>query len=177
MAQQEQDREDLLREATALVERVELLVAGFGEPIVAGFRRSGEGSIYFGADPVYQFNGAGELRRAYVDGRLVKAERGQLVFLRRERSAGQSFLIREEIATDVAASRLRTATAQLDQLRAQLAAGQFQLIGQVPAAVDVLLRLRGWLDRLPSPLRVAAAPNVASPRTVNPAAQKPEFNA
>ncbi|MFM7070692.1 MAG: hypothetical protein ACKO38_02725 [Planctomycetota bacterium] len=175
MAQQEQDREDLLREATALVERVELRVMGFAEPIVAGFRRSGECSVYFGADPVYQFNGAGELRRAYVDGRLVKAERGELVFLRRERSAGQSFLVREEIAADVSAARLRIAAEQLDQLRAQLAAGQFQLIGQVPIAVDVVVRLRGWLDRLPCPLRVAAAPNVAFPPPVNPAVQKPEI--
>ena len=70
MARDESDREDLLREATALVERIELAPADAAddEHIVAGFRRDGALSIYFGADPVYHFNSAGELRRAYCDG-------------------------------------------------------------------------------------------------------------
>ena len=41
MARRESDREDLLREATALVERAELTIEGFDEPIVVGFRRDG----------------------------------------------------------------------------------------------------------------------------------------
>src|SRR5688572_18570527 len=65
MARQEQDREDILREATALVERVELLIPEFPEPIVAGFRRDGSASFFFGADPVLQFNAQGKLRRAF----------------------------------------------------------------------------------------------------------------
>ena len=56
-----------------------------GEPIVVGFRRDGALSIFFGDDPVYQFNAAGELRRAYCDGLLFKAVRGRLVSLRRVR--------------------------------------------------------------------------------------------
>ena len=170
MARQEQDREDLLREATALVERVEVVIEGFPEPVVAGFRRSGEGSVYFGADPVYQFNLAGELRRAYLDGRLVKAERGQLVFLRRERSEGQSSLIRESVSADVCAARLRAAEEHLAILRERIVLGRFQLVGQVPGECDVLGRLRGWLDRLPRPLRVASAPNVSAPNATRPQA-------
>ena len=38
MARQEHARENLMAEATALVERVELLLTGVAEPIVAGFR-------------------------------------------------------------------------------------------------------------------------------------------
>jgi hypothetical protein len=162
MARQEQDREDLLREATALVERIELRVDGFPEPIVAGFRRSGEGSVYFGADPVFQFNVAGELRRAYMDGRLVKAERGQLVFLRRERAEGQSFLVREAVGAAAGAAKLRAVADQLRLLQERLSTRQFQLVGQVPAEGDVLSRLRQWLAGLPQPLRVAAAPNAAA---------------
>ena len=52
MALHEQDREDLLSEATALVQRVELRVEGFAEPVIVGFRRGGEASVFFGADPV-----------------------------------------------------------------------------------------------------------------------------
>ena len=40
MARREQDREDILAEATALVERVELQIAGETDPIVVGFRRN-----------------------------------------------------------------------------------------------------------------------------------------
>src|SRR5262245_38318908 len=72
MARQESDREDLLREATALVERAELKVAGEPEPVTVGFRRDGSLSVFFGSVAVYQFNTAGELRRAFADGLLYK---------------------------------------------------------------------------------------------------------
>src|SRR5437588_282047 len=87
MARETTDREDLLREATALVERAELAVADWPEPVVIGFRRDGAASIYFGGDPVYQFNARGELRRAFVADRLFKAEHGILAALDRQRSA------------------------------------------------------------------------------------------
>src|SRR5687768_8047260 len=98
MSRTESDREDLLREATALVERAELQVAGLGEPIVVGFRRDGAASFFFGADPVYQFNAAGELRRAYVGGLLYKAEQGELVALRRERTPAETALVRHDLS-------------------------------------------------------------------------------
>src|SRR4051794_11841558 len=97
MARHESDREDLLREATALVERVELTMAGSEEPIVIGFRRDGSCSMFFGADPVYQFNTQAELRRAFREGRLVKAEGGRLVALERRREAGQLVLLRHAL--------------------------------------------------------------------------------
>src|SRR5262245_38526664 len=94
MSRRESDREDLLREATALVERAELNVPGYNDPIVAGFRKDGSASFYFGADLVCQFNAAGELRRAYVASLLYKAERGRLVALRRQRSDTEVALVR-----------------------------------------------------------------------------------
>src|SRR6184192_244955 len=97
MARVERDREDLLAEATALVERVELEVAGWPGHVVLGFRASGCGSVYFGADEAYQFNTTGELRRAYRDGALYKAERRRLVRLARQRTAEEVQLIRHEL--------------------------------------------------------------------------------
>src|SRR5439155_6767228 len=97
MSRHELDREDLLREATALVERAELNVAGFDAPIVVGFRRDGSASFYFGGERVYQFNTARELRRAYIGSLLYTAERGRLVSLTRERGEAAVSLFRVEL--------------------------------------------------------------------------------
>lgn len=160
MARQEADREDILREATALVERAELTLPGRAESIVVGFRRDGASSLFFGADPVYQFNAAGQLRRAYIGGQLIKAERGVLVALRRERREHEVALLRHELATDEQAAQLHRLQSDLAALRETLAAGTFQLIGQVPTASDVVGRMRGWLAELPAEIEIAAAPNL-----------------
>jgi len=162
VARHEQDREDLLREATALVERVELEVEGFSAPVVIGFRRSGEGSVYFGADPVYQFNRAGELRRGYRAGRLLKAEQGRLVFLDRRRSPNEVVLAREVVTGATATELLAEAQERLDRLLDQLSGGRFRVVGQVSPAGDVVAHARDWLRTLPRPLPVATVPNVAS---------------
>ena len=74
MARIESDREDLIREATALQQRVEWAVPGEPEPVVTGFKRDGSLSVYFGQDPVYQFNPTGQLRRAYVEDFLFRTQ-------------------------------------------------------------------------------------------------------
>src|SRR5690348_4164205 len=106
MARQESDREDFLREATALIERVELHVTGFEEPIVVGFRRDGCASFFFGAVAVYQFNSAGELRRGYIEGLLYKAVGGRLIGLQRERTEAAVELQRLELDADQIAALL-----------------------------------------------------------------------
>jgi hypothetical protein len=116
MPSRESDREDLLREATALVERAELKIVGHAEPIVIGFRKDGSASFFFGADPVYQFNSAGELRRAYIGGLLYKAERGHLVALRRERTATEVSLVRSELTAYETTAFLMTLGGRLTHL-------------------------------------------------------------
>ena len=64
MARHEQDRDDLLREVTALVQRVEIRLADNSDSIVIGSRRDGSGSMFVGSDPVFQFNKQNGLRRA-----------------------------------------------------------------------------------------------------------------
>ena len=61
MAHDDGHREDLSAEATALVRRAEFVAPAADRPndespLVAGFRRDGSLSVYFGEDPVYQFN-------------------------------------------------------------------------------------------------------------------------
>lgn len=159
MARLESDREDILREATALVQRAELRVEGFAEPLVIGFRRRGEGSIYVGADPVYQFNSAGELRRGYVNGRLVKAERGQLVSLDRQRREHEVQLVRHTLSDNEVGTFLSGLQMNLATIRESLTRNNYELVGQVPDDIDVVNRIRNWLASLPTSVAVAAVPN------------------
>lgn len=159
MARHEQDREDLLREATGLTRRIELVVEGFESEIVVGFRRSGCGSIYFGADPVVQFNTAGELRRGYRAGRLLKAESRQLVELTRERTADETSLVRRELAADEQTHVVAELRAAVERLREALDAGRFRVTGQVPADADLLSPIRAWLVQLSQPWTIARQAN------------------
>jgi hypothetical protein len=160
MSRRESDREDLLREATALVERAELKVAGFEEPVVVGFRRDGSASFFFGAERVYQFNTARELRRAYIGGLLYKAERGRLVSLARERTEAAIVLNRIDVSDNEAAEIVASLCRQLLALHGALAARQFEVIGQVPVDVDVVRRIIEWLATMPERINIARAPNV-----------------
>lgn len=159
MAREEHDREDLLREATALVERAELQIPAFTEPVVIGFRRDGCGSIYLGADPAWHFNTQNELRRAYVDGRLLKAERGRLASLERRRAEGKVQLLRHDLneeETSAALARLHDAVTQLSR---SFDSGTFQVIGQASENVEIVARIRNWLTSLPSPAQIAQSPH------------------
>ena len=157
MARHPSDREDLLREATALVERVELSVPRWTDTVVAGFRRDGCASFYFGGDPVYQFNTSCELRRAYCAGLMIKAEHGRLVSLERRRSGGQVQLVRHELTDQCAAEMVSRAAGDLEVLRLALAGGEFHVLGQEPPEVPVATRVRQWLDRL-GPITLARSP-------------------
>ncbi len=160
MAREEADREDLLRDATALVERIELRGAAGGPGVVCGFRRCGAASFFLGSDPVYQFNSAGQLRRAFVDGLLYKADRGQLVALRRARTASGSSLLSHALSDAEQVRFLATAEHHLRRLAEQLARGEYQIAGQVPADVAVFERVCNWLAARTS-LTVAASPRVS----------------
>lgn len=160
MSSRESDREDLLREATALVERAELQVTGFAELVIVGFRRDGAASFFFGADPVYQFNAAGELRRAFVGGLLYKAERSKLVALRRERSDGAVVLVRHELSADETIGFLKAIQDHLTRLRAALSTRSYVVVGQIPPEAAVAERISGWLEGLKTSIVVAKSPRV-----------------
>jgi len=160
MARRESEREDILREATALAERVELKIPDFEEPVVGGFRREGAASVFFGADPVCQFNTAGELRRAYVGGLLYKAERGRLVALRRERTATEVALIRRELDDAETKALLTDLESHLSRLKVAFSQNSLAVVGQVPSDMDIIGRVSLWLDSLPPRIAVAAMPNV-----------------
>lgn len=160
MAREEADREDLLAEATALVERAELVIEGWADPIVVGFRAVGAASIYFGQVAAYHFNRQGELRRAYLDGRLYKAEGGRLVALERHRTANAVELIRDELDDERTHALLAELAEHSSRLARDMAEGRSDLIGQVPPDRDVVARIAAWLatfDGLPT---IAASAHV-----------------
>ncbi len=164
MAREESDREDLLGEATALVERIELRIPAFAEPVVAGFREEGAASFYFGPDCVYQFNSAGELRRGFENGRLIAAGRGGLYRLTRERTATSHSLLRREFTPEETAEYLARARKHFEELAAALSAGEFTVIGQQPAEANVLQRVQRWVEALPAEIPIARSPGIASPK-------------
>jgi hypothetical protein len=160
MAREESEREDLLREATALVERIELAPIGGddGEHVVAGFRREGGLSIYFGSDSAYHFNSTGDLRRAFANGLLIKAAHGQIVSLDRRRQASEVQLVRHAFSDIEQSQFLSDLERRLADFSRQCDASQWIIVGQVPADADVLGRLRDWLTRHPG-ATVAKSPN------------------
>lgn len=155
MSRQESDREDLLREATALVERVELRLADQPDSIVAGFRRDGSASFFFGQSPVYQFNSRRELRRAYVGGLLYKVDSGKLVEMRRERTATAVELRSRSLSSEEATQFLLVTEKWLSTLRDALTAGNAEVLGQVPSDKDVAARVIAWLQELPREIVLA----------------------
>jgi hypothetical protein len=147
-----------------LVERIELAAAEGGpdgpdQPIVVGFRHDGSLSVYFGGDPVYQFNAANELRRAFCDGQMFKAERGRLVRLDRVRQQAEVQLVRHELSAAEEAGFVEIMRHRLCDLAGRLDARRIAVVGQVPADADILGRVRQWLaahDGLP----IARTPHV-----------------
>lgn len=99
MAVQESDREDLIREAVAFVDRVEWIAPHEAEPVFVGLRKDGSLSVYFGQDPVYQFNPDMQLRRAYVDGLLYRTQGETLASLERKRTAAETIMQRIDLTS------------------------------------------------------------------------------
>jgi hypothetical protein len=163
MAQQEHDREDLLAEAKNLVLRASLkiepgLLAAELDEVVVGFRRDGSLAIYFAADRVYQFTSAGQLRRAYLGELLYKAQQGGLVALQRVRSEHAVQLISRLLDPQAQAEFLAEMQDYLNALARRLREASFELIGQVPADVDVIARVVAWLEQHLVSISVASSP-------------------
>lgn len=135
MARNESDREDLIREATALRNRVEWQVLGEPEPVFAGVRSDGSLSVYFGGDPVYQFSADGGLRRAFVDGFLYRTQGETLARLSRERSTEATVLHRSDLSPDALDQFLARMDDRLSRLEQSLADGSAIRMRSVPDQV------------------------------------------
>jgi hypothetical protein len=155
-----QDREDLLRDARNLSPRVQLRanVGGRSAAVFAGFR--GESlSLYFGPEPVFHFNAAGELRRAFLSGRIVKAEAGRLFWMERVVGENEVELRTSAVPEDEQRTAFADLATRLADLRAAFARGEVVIEGQEPAEGDAIARLGRWLEQHAT-WGVAASPRV-----------------
>ncbi len=164
MARSEQDREDILREAKALVNRAEYQSPLWPEPIVIGRRAIGAISLFLGQDPAYHWNSQGELRRAYAQGLLYKAQHGQLISLRRERSDTATELINQPL-TAIAQEQFLSQVLQHVGLVLQILRDPAtQCVGEVltsemnsPFASHAI----NWLMTVQEQSRIAQQPNLS----------------
>ena len=161
MSRRVEARENLLRDATALSPRAQLRVPTEDQSweVFVGFRKYQALSIYFGEDPVFHFNSSGQLRRAFVDDRLMKAEQGRLIELRSERSDSSVVLQRHELDDnqqrhfcDQLAQRLRVLTEAISK-------GLLRVESQIPEDANVVELLRECLARVQD-VSVADSPRV-----------------
>lgn len=158
MARHEEDREDLLAEARALVPRVELNCAPWPHPIVLGRRRDDFLSVYLGQDCVYHFDSEGRLRRAYVDGFLYRSAGSTLTRIFRERTPSETILRAQDFDSQETTSFLDRMRAHLDSLLTALEGGEFQILRQVPETGDSLPLLNSLIGRA-----VVADPPLSAP--------------
>jgi len=162
MARTTHPREDLLKEATALVRRVQLKLHTDQSPgeLFCGARAQGGWSIYFDTDPVYHFNSANELRRAFVDDRLIKAKKGKLIAMCRQRTDEAVEMLSEELT---AQEQLRFCSSLMERLgivRDALSRNLYTVVGQISTVeddsnvdgdVDVLGQFQAWLTAFQEP--------------------------
>ncbi len=160
MAKHEQDREDLIREATRLVPRAQWHVGNEADPIVLGIRLPEALSIFFGADPVFHFTSDGALRRGYAGGLLWKAEHGRLVRMERRRTAQAVELVSRFVDLDEQKRIIEQWSARIERLRLALAEGSAEFeqgVGQQASDSQFWLTT---LAKLGTTVRVADRPRV-----------------
>jgi len=155
---QEHDREDLMAEATALVERAELRVPSWTEPVTIGFRRDGSSTFYFGPEEVYQFNSHQQLRRAYLNGQLYKAVDGTLVQLQRERTPTAVHLLRRDLTGEEITQQQTRVRQVISHLADACRNGQAALLKQIPSEANVVQRMLCICDELIK-VEIARKPN------------------
>lgn len=157
MARRESDREDLMAEATALVQRAQFAMPHDAPGVIAGFRRDGTLSLYFGQDPCYHFDADLRLRRAFVDGLLYRTQGRTLTRLERHRTEETVELLRH----DLSEAQWQTFCAQaVDRLRRLHTAllENAPCVQQVPPGEDLRARVIESLHRLlQQPLALAPA--------------------
>ena len=137
MARDAQDREDLLRDATAFSHRVELQLIGVEQPVFCGFRDGQAFSLYWTPDDVFQFNCEGEFRRAFWRGRMIACYKQRPHWLKPE-GEGRVQLAREPLnESEIGDLTLAVEQAFLE-LRKALASNTYTVVGAVPEEAGVI---------------------------------------
>lgn len=179
MAVNPQKREDLLRDARQFPQRVlfhvnwpvapaaNTAVATEQTEVFIGVRSSGGWSIYFGEDPVLQFNERNELRRLYFREVRYAAAAGNLELLKREERGGRVVFERQRLETECERDVLNACqdlmakmVSYLESYLSATDAGEIAMVGQFPeSSVHWLDDVRVRVAKAARELVVAASLN------------------
>ena len=141
MARNEQDREDLMKEATALVRRMEFSVNQQEETIFAGYKRNGSLSIYLHPDLVYHFDDQCRLRRAFIAPYLYRTEGDSLTRLERVRTETTSQLAAVKLRPENLSLFQKEMIDHLEKLKIAFTANQVNIHQQIPEDVNLIQEL------------------------------------
>jgi hypothetical protein len=141
MDRHESEREDLIREATALLPRAEFLLPTLHEPLTVGFRGAAP-SFFFGQNQVYHFDHAGKLRRAFVDGFLFRSQHSGLARLERSRTQTQTTLLRSDLSPEQLLQFRRKMLDTLKVIQSGLTDGSLLPARSMPPDADWIALLR-----------------------------------
>ncbi|MFO0925172.1 MAG: hypothetical protein U0905_22130 [Pirellulales bacterium] len=161
MAVHEDDREDLMREATGYSQRgLWMLPESWAErELFLGLRAAGGLSVYCGQLKVYQFTPCGKLRRAFWNDTKLAASQGILQTISRDHRGGR-VQQRWDAAPTSLVNELQSKWEALSALRDEWKS--LTCVATIPsseATRDALMQ--AWLD-LPAKLVMAEAPNATT---------------
>jgi len=152
LARHETDKEDLIRDATALVERAEIICEGWSAVITIGFFRDGRCAVYFDQDPFYQYDCRGLLRRAFDSGLLYRSQGSTLAQINRRRTTsgnsgkGTVMLCRRDLSGAEVRQFGERMTLHINRLHKSIEPGEYSLCravtsdGEVPARTLPMLK-------------------------------------
>lgn len=139
----------MMQEAIALIRRIEIrartenlvpqwLEATFTEPVIMGYRANGWFSIYFGADPMYQFDDRFRLRRAFVEGLLYRTQGTTLAELNRQRTESETVLLRRDLSQEELTSFCEQMLVPIRDLHQALHERRVEVLRSIPDEVTSL---------------------------------------
>lgn len=154
MTRIESDKEDLIRDATALVDRAEFsfdsgvsATAGWSV-VTAGFRRDRSLSVYFDQDPFYQFDQDGHLRRCYADGFLYRSTGDGLARLNRHRTKDATTLMRDDLSKEDLRRFQDRMKILLTEFSQALTKNSIQMLRVVSEKIDIRESIVSAIDQI-----------------------------
>ena len=148
MARNESDREDLMKDATGLVHRIEFSHPQFEEHVIVGFKQNQHCSFYFGQDVVFQFDDQNGLRRAHFGGSLYRTQATTLAKLTRERTEAETFLMRKDLSSDELHSFIKEMRERLEVFRRLLVSEELHIEQQIPDELQLKELVQDRLDHI-----------------------------
>lgn len=160
MSRRQTDREDLLAEGVNLPQRGRITDAENHRVWVIGWRNETAVSLFDGADPVFQFNTSGQLRRVYLDGEKLAAHDGRLTQLQKLTGSGARLTFDPHpLSTEQQAAVQQRLAASLHAIHDALSAAETS-IETIGMDADSFVKRVKLLCEIETPIAIAATPNV-----------------